>query len=396
MPIGTRPDLLSPDLFRGTDFYTAFAWYRQHEPVSWHPSDDDAPGFWSLTRHRDIVAAHRDTTRLASGSGMRLGADSRAVAAVSNRMMIVADPPHHTRLKRVFIQKFAGEALKRAEPQVDGVVEATVTRALADGGSDVIEYLKHIPTDVICAIMGLPREDWRWIGERTTTAFESPSEVERITANSEIFRYFQELVAANRRTGANEFIHAMSAAAGAASGTPGLSDEELVLNFSGILAGGNETTRYTLAALTLELARNPQEWTRVRTADVDVATATEEALRWSVPGMHVMRTAVQPVQIGEHEAQPGDRIVTWIGSANRDEDVFDRPDIFDTGRTPNRHLSFGAGRHMCLGSRLARMEIAAYLRALRAVRSLTLTGAPVYNGSHFTWGLSELPLKLST
>ena len=392
MPIGTRPDLLSPGLFSGTDFYAAFAWYRRNEPVSWHQSNDDGPGFWSLTRHSDIVAVHRDTTRLSSRSGMRLGADSRAVAAVADRMMIVADPPHHTRLKRLFIQQFSTEALRRAEAQVDGVVAATVERALCADEADVIEYLKCIPTDVICAIMGLPRADWRWIGERTTAAFESPSEVERLGANSEIFRYFQELVAANRRSGHNEFIRAMSGFSTA--GAPELSDEELVLNFSGILAGGNETTRYSLAALTHELARNPREWTRVQTGDVDVATATEEALRWSVPGMHVMRTALEPVRIGERDILPGDRVVTWIGSANRDEEVFDRPDSFDTGRTPNRHLSFGSGRHLCLGSRLARMEIAAYVRCLRRVRSLTLTDAPVYNGSSFTWGLSQLPLKI--
>ncbi|MEU5222837.1 cytochrome P450 [Streptomyces toyocaensis] len=241
--------------------------------------------------------------------------------------------------------------------------------------------------------MGLPRADWAWIGEKTTEAFESPSEVRRITANSEIFKYFYDLVRENRRTGANEFVSGLTARAGSGSG---LTDEELVFNFAGILAGGNETTRYTLAALTLELARHPDQWRRIAEGEVDPSVATEEGLRWSVPGMHVMRTATEAVRVGDAEVAPGERVVTWIGSANRDPEVFDAPDVFDVGRTGNRHVSFGAGRHVCLGSRLARLEITAYLRALRGmVTSVELNGPPRYNGSNFTWGLNELPAVLS-
>ncbi len=240
--------------------------------------------------------------------------------------------------------------------------------------------------------MGLPRDDWEWIGRKTTEAFESPSEVRRITANGEIFKYFSDMVRENRRTGANEFISGLTAQN--ADGT-GLTDEELVFNFSGILAGGNETTRFTLAALTLQLVEHPDQWDRILRGDVEPGVATEEALRWSVPGMHVLRTATEALTVGDVEVEPGQRVVTWIGSANRDTEVFETPDTFDVGRAGNRHLSFGAGRHMCLGSRLARLEIAAYLRTLRGmVRAMTLEGEPRYNGSNFTWGLNELPVVL--
>lgn len=389
----TRPDLFEPGLFAGTRFYQTFAWYRRHDPVTWQEDQDG--GFWSVVRYHDVVAVHRDTKRMSSTSGMRLGSGAVAVAAVADRMLIVSDPPAHTRMKRVLIQPFSTQMLAAAEQHVDEVVAAVVadaTRARDDG--DALHLLRRIPTDVISAIMNLPRSDWTWIGERTTEAFEADSELERLAANSEIFSYFYDLVAANRNNGDNAFISGLLADRDR-EGRCDVSDEELVFNLSGILAGGNETTRYTLAALSLELARQPEQWRRVRSGEVDLERTTEEALRWSVPGMHVMRTAAEPVRLGGVEVAAGQRVVTWIGSANRDEAVFEQPDMFDAGRVENRHLSFGAGRHLCLGSRLARLEITAYLRALRSsVSELRLTGEPRYNGSNFTWGIDRLPMRL--
>ncbi|MFF3062425.1 cytochrome P450 [Streptomyces sp. NPDC057909] len=388
----TAPDLFEPGLFGGTGFYDVFAWYRANDPVSWQHPAGEPEGFWSVTRYHDVVSVHRDSTRMSSTKGMRLGSTDRAVDAVANKMLIVADPPDHTRMKRVLIQPFSNDILSRAEKYVEQVVADVVAAAVRHPGPDLIKQLERIPTDVICAIMGLPRADWEWIGRKTTQAFESPSEVRRITANGEIFKYFSDMVRENRRTDANAFLSSLTALN---SGGARLTDEELVFNFSGILAGGNETTRFTLAALTLQLVEHPDQWDRILRGDVEPSVATEEALRWSVPGMHVLRTATEALRIGDVEIEPGRRVVTWIGSANRDAEVFDDPDTFDVGRTGNRHLSFGAGRHMCLGSRLARLEISAYLRTLRGlVRSMTLEGEPRYNGSNFTWGLNELPVVL--
>ncbi|MFF2651345.1 cytochrome P450 [Streptomyces sp. NPDC058045] len=388
----SAPDLFAPGLFEGTGFYEVFAWYRANDPVSWQHPAGEPEGFWNVMRYHDAVAVHRDSTRMSSTKGMRLGTADRAVDAVANKMLIVADPPDHTRMKRVLIQPFSHEVLSRAEAYVEKVVADVVATAVREPGPDLLRQLERIPTDVICAIMGLPRSDWEWIGRKTTEAFESPSEVRRVTANGEIFKYFSDLVRENRRTGENEFISGLTARN---SGGGGLTDQELVFNFSGILAGGNETTRFTLAALTLQLAERPDQLGHVLSGEADPAVATEEALRWSVPGMHVLRTATEALRIGDAEVRPGQRVVTWIGSANRDPEVFDDPDTFDVDRTGNRHLSFGAGRHMCLGSRLARLEIGAYLRVLRdTVRSVTLEGEPRYNGSNFTWGLNELPVVL--
>jgi cytochrome P450 len=389
----TRPDLFEQGLFDSTAFYDVFAWYRRNEPISWQ--DDPDGGFWSLTRYEDVVSVHRDTRRMSSAAGMRLESVPGAVAAVANKMLIVSDPPQHTRMKRTLIRPFSADMLDRAEAYVDEVVARVVRRALDDEDEqDALRHLRRIPTDVIAAIMQLPPEDWEWVGDKTTEAFEAPDERARLRANGELFGYFYKLVAATRKGGPNTFV-AKLLADRTSDGREGVTDEELVLNLSGVLAGGNETTRYTLAALTLELAQRPEQWRRVRSGEVDPELTTEEALRWSVPGMHIMRTAVEPARIGEAQIEAGQRVVTWVGSANRDGSVFERPDEFDVGRTGNRHISFGSGRHLCLGSRLARLEITAYVKALRtSVDRLTPTGEAHYNGSNFTWGIDRLPLRL--
>lgn len=397
-PECSAPDLFAPGLFDGTGFYDAFAWYRVHDPVSWQQAEGSADGFWSVTKYRDVVAVHRDSTRMSSTKGIRLGTGGSAAAAVANKMLIVSDPPHHTRMKRILTQPFSQEVLARAETYVETVVADVVAAAVREPEPDLLTHLRRIPTDVICAIMELPRGDWEWIGKKTTEAFESPEQVLRATANSEIFQYFYGLVGRSTRIGAGDFISSLrghAATAGADPGSAPLTDEEVIFNLSGILSGGNETTRFTLASLTLQLSRHPDQWHRIAAGEVDPATATEEALRWSAPGMHVMRTATEQFRIGDVDIAPGQRVVTWTGSANRDEDVFAAPDTFDVGRTANRHLSFGAGRHMCLGSRLARLQITAYLRTLRRlVGTIRATGEPRYNGSNFAWGLNKLPVEL--
>ncbi|MEU5222836.1 hypothetical protein AB0G55_09280 [Streptomyces toyocaensis] len=128
----TPPDLFAPGLFEGTGFYDVFAWYRERDPVSWQHPPGEREGFWSVTRYRDVVAVHRDSTRMSSTRGMRLGSTDRAVEAVANKMLIVADPPDHTRMKRVLSRPFSNEILAAAEAHVEKVVADVVAAAVRD------------------------------------------------------------------------------------------------------------------------------------------------------------------------------------------------------------------------------------------------------------------------
>ncbi|WP_327365640.1 cytochrome P450 [Streptomyces sp. NBC_01217] len=393
-----KVDLLDPSLFERGEFWPVLAWLRANDPVHRH-AEPDGPGFWVVSRYEDIVGVYGDQESFSSRYGMRLDSDAEAVSAVAQRMLIVSDPPDHTHLKRVLGKMFAQAELAQIEHLVRRVVRDVLTEAVEAGELDFLDAAKKIPNHVVCSLMDIPRGDWEWVGEITTEAFEGGDEETRQGAHGEIFLYFTELLADRRKNPGSDFVSRV-ALDRRATDVPGqerpLSDEEIVFNCNGVLAGANETTRYSAAGGVLALIENPGQWAALRAdGPAAVPSAVEEVLRWTVPGVHAMRTALRPTTIGGVRIAVGDRVTLWNVSANRDETVFAHADRFDVGRSPNRHISFGAGRHLCLGARLARMELNMFLTELIGlVDRMELLGEPKYNASNFTWGICSLPLRL--
>jgi cytochrome P450 len=142
-------------------------------------------------------------------------------------------------------------------------------------------------------------------------------------------------------------------------------------------------------------ARQPEQWQALRDGRVELSTAVEEILRYHSPAMHLGRTATTDVVIGGRTIRAGDLVTAWNASANHDDRVFDRPDVLDLGRSPNRHLTFGFGPHFCLGAYLGRAEMTAVLDALRrTVQDIRLRGEPEPLFSTFLRGYSSLPVEL--
>ncbi len=391
-------DLTDPALFAHNEFWPVLAWLRANDPVHRHP-EPDGPGFWVVSRYHDIAAVYANHEVFSSRFGMRLDSNPDAVSMVSQRMLIVSDPPDHTDLKRVLSKAFGPSEVPRLQDVVRRVVRAVLAGAVEVGDLDFLTVAKQIPNHVVCALMGIPRADWEWVGDTTTEAFSADDDDVRGGAHGEIFLYFEDLLRQRREAPGDDFVSRI-AHEERATDVPGerrrLTDEEIVFNCNGVLAGANETTRYSAAGAVLALAQNPDQWHTLRTAGAPgVPDAVEEVLRWTVPGMHAMRTALTPARIGDVRILPGDRVTLWNGSANRDEAVFTDPDSFRVDRTPNRHLTFGAGRHLCLGARLARIELTAFFAELiDRVEAIDLLGAPKYNSSNFTWGLRDLSVRL--
>lgn len=391
-------DLLDPEPFRRDDFWDTFAWLRANEPVYRHP-EPGGDGFWVLSKHRDIVNVYADSDTFSSARGMRLGSEPAAVAAVTQRMLIVSDAPHHTRLKRALYQAFGPQQMPRLEALVVGVVADLVAEAAEAGELDFIDLAKQLPNRVVCAMMGIPRADWAWIGALTTDAFDSPDETVRSNAHSEIFLYFIELLAERRARPGTDLVsqiaHDTLVDEGDGTERP-LSDEEIVFNCNGVLSGANETTRYSAAGAVHMFARLPEQWELLRRRGPEgIAPAVEEILRWTTPGVHALRTALRDTEIAGTPVAAGDRVTLWNVSANRDEDVFTDPHAFRVDRRPNRHVAFGHGRHLCLGARLARFELGALLtEMLGALDGFELTGPALFNSSNFTWGITSLPVRL--
>ncbi|MEV6596462.1 cytochrome P450 [Actinoplanes sp. NPDC051346] len=391
-------NLKDASLFAGNAFWPVLAWLREHDPVHRHP-EPDGPGFWALTRHEDILKVYADHETFSSRYGMRLDSNAAAVTAVSQRMLIVSDPPDHTQLKRVLSKSFGPTEMPRIEHLVRQSVRDVIRDAVEREELDFLDAAKRIPNYVVCALMDLPRDDWEWIGEITTQAFEGADEETRSAAHGDIFLYFIEILAGRRKRPGDDFISRV-AHDKRGGDLPGeerpLSDEEIIFNCNGVLAGANETTRYSASGAILALVEHPDQWDRlVDGGDQVTSTAVEEILRWTTPGVHALRTVMRATRFGGVRFDVGDRVTLWNISANRDEAIFDQPDRFLVDRSPNRHITFGSGRHLCLGARLARLELAVFLDELREqVGRIELVGDPVYNASNFTWGLRRLPVRL--
>lgn len=388
----TLIDLTDPGPFERNTFWESLAWLRANAPVYRHPGDP-AP-FWVLTRHSDIAAVYADSTTFSSRFGMRIGSDVAAVAAVSQRMLIVSDPPQHTAVKRTLMEWFGPARLPRIEHLVQQVIDSLVTDDVLDRPLDFIEIAKRLPNHVVCALMDLPREDWDWIGDVTTEAFGDTSGQH---ANSEIFHYFADLLATRRARPGDDFVSwvATQGSVDSDNGRP-LTDEEIIFNCNGVLSGANETTRYVAAGAMLAFAQFPEQWQRLRARGAAGAPdAVEEALRWTSPGVHAMRTVMRPIELDGQLLRPGERVTLWNASANRDEEVFSESDRFIVDRSPNRHLAFGRGRHLCLGARMARCELTALFgRLAEQVESVDLLSPASFTPSNFTWGVTDLAIRL--
>lgn len=390
-------DLLDPGPFSRNEFWPVFAWLRANAPVYRH-AEPDGPGFWVLSRYRDIVQVYGDSDTFSSRHGMRLGSDPAAVASVAQQMLIVSDPPEHTNVKRALSKAFGPAQLPKLERMVAEVVGDLVAEAVDRAEFDFIELAKQLPNRVVCAMMGIPRGDWSWIGDLTTEAFDSPDEAVRSHAHSEIFLYFIELLRQRRADPGDDLISQIAFDVPVQeSGTERmLTDEEIVFNCNGILSGANETTRYSAAGAVNMFARLPDQWALLRrTGPAGIDSAVEEILRWTTPGVHALRTATRDTEIAGVAVAAGDQVTLWNVSANRDEELFDRPEQFRVDRRPNRHIAFGHGRHLCLGARLARLELSALLGELLAhLDGFELTGPALFNASNFTWGVRSLPVRL--
>ncbi|MEV8623557.1 cytochrome P450 [Streptomyces sp. NPDC051079] len=388
-------DLLTPEVFSGHRFLDQLAAVRARPGLTWHP-EPDGPGFWVAARYDDVLSVLGDPATFSSRAGIRLGGSGEAADLVADRMMVVSDPPRHGRIRRVVGAPFTPAALRRWHDRIVAGVTDLVDEVVEPGAGgprvlDAVQDLaQRLPNQVICAMMDLPRADWPTIGRLTTDGLDSPDPIDRLDANAEIFGYFADLIAERRAHPGDDLISALLAAGG------DLTDDELILNCSGVLTGASETVRYSAAGALLEFGGRPELWAELRAAPELLPTTVEEILRWTSPGLHALRTVTRPVTVAGSELAPGERVTAWLCSANRDPAVFADPDVFRPDRTPNRHLAFGWGPHVCVGSRVARLELTALLTALiRRVRALAPAGEPVWSTGNFIHGLTSLPVRLS-
>lgn len=391
-------DLTDPQTHLDYDHGALWRQFRLRAPVFWHRGRAGRPGFWVVSRHDDGTAIYRDSARFGIERGNMLATLLAGGDPAGGRMISVADGPRHRDLRGVILRAFSQRALDAVAERVRGYTEQVVGAAIDAGGCDFAADIgARIPIATICSLLGVPDGDWELLLALNKRAVSSDlpghTEQDARLARSEIIMYFTELVAQRSQRPGDDVV---SLLAGTEVDGRRLPEHEVVLNSYGLLVAGEETSRCAMITGAHALATNPAQWARLRGGEVGVDTATEEVLRWATPVMHVGRTALVDVEVRGVAVPAGDIVTVWASSANRDGEVFDDPDAFDLGRTPNRHLSFGFGPHYCLGVYLARVEIGAVLDVLRRrAAAVELAGEPARLYSNVLNGFSRLPVAFT-
>ncbi|MFG2905100.1 cytochrome P450 [Kitasatospora sp. NPDC048286] len=389
-------DLGDPATFADHDLDGFWRTLRDTAPLHWNPPAGGRPGFWVLSRHDDIMATYRDNVNFTSQRGNVLVTLLEGGDAGAGRMLAVTDGPRHLELRKILQRVLSPRVLDEVALTVRTNTRRWIREAVESGGCDFAERIaSRIPMTTISNLLGVPERDRDYLLSLTRTALsaddEDVDEVDSEMARNEILMYFMDVVEERRESPGEDVISMLIGSA--IDGVP-LSDEDVVLNCYSLIIGGDETSRLTMIDCVRTLAAQPEQWRRLKRGEVAVETAVDEVLRWASPTMHFGRSVERETELHGVRLRPGEIVTLWHASGNRDERVFARPGVFDLGRTPNKHLAFGYGPHFCVGSYLAKVEIAELLKALRDFTlGFEQTGEALPIRSNFLTGFSTMPVR---
>lgn len=369
-------DLLAPGVFDDGPPYDLFARMRAEAPVHRNPpSGPGDDGFWSLTAFEDIVAVNKDWERFSSARRGSFLVEGGIVPKDFQPLLFnMMDPPGHDRHRGILQKVFTAGAITAREPDVRAVVNGLIDGVVERGSCDFVADLAvELPLTVTANMLGVPYEDRSRLFHWTNTlADTSMTEAEKLTTLGELAGYLVALVQARRAEPGDDML---SRLVHAELDGEQLNDAELMAHFIQLMNGGNETTRNAYAGGMLALIEHPDQRRLLLEDPSLIPGAVEEILRWHTPILHQARTATRDLEIRGVEIAENDKVVMWYPSANRDPAQNADPDRFDVTRPKARHMSFGGGRHFCLGNQLARLELrVAFEETLRRLPDLELDG----------------------
>src|SRR3954452_15320956 len=380
-----------------------FKQMRAQCPVHWTDGFADYPeeaGFWSVTRADDIHEVSRDWQTSSSATGVTAITDAIMSVDLVRAMFIGMDPPMHDRLKNLFQRGFTPKRIAEHEEQIRQITCEVLDRLEGKESCDLVfDVAQPVVSRVIGSFIGLSPEDddaWARIMNTIMAAGDpdlNPEGPEAVMQHDvpEMFERCGALIAARREAPTDDLT---SILVNAEVDGERLTDQEIVMGFFLLMAAGNDSTKATYCSGMRALMENPQERQKLLDDPSLVPSAVEESLRMFPAFAHFRRTATRDTELAGCPVHKGDKVVMWYVASNRDPDLYEDPDRFLADRNPE-HQAFGAGgRHFCLGTALARLELTIlFEETLKRFPDMQLAGEPRYVESPFVNQLKALPVR---
>jgi len=358
-------DVYDPSLATPVDvFQQRVAGLAAKGPVVYSPAHG---GHWVVTRYEEIHRVLTDPETFSSYPNNLV-----TPADFGKFIPLELDPPEHTAYRQVLQPLFSPQRMKKLSGDIRAVVSELIDGFAPRGQAEFIsEFAHELPARVFLALMDWPLEDAPLFSEATDVVLfgkpggtQEESDQARIAAGLTVAGYFQKVIE-DRRSNPHEDATStlINTAVELPGGTRVLEDQELFLMFYLLLMGGLHTVQGSLAWAVMHLVDNPAQRDLIIADPAVIPKAVEEILRIEA-AVAAGRRATRDVELGGVSIAEGDQLLLMLCGANRDPDSFTHPNDFDINRSPNRHLSFGAGVHRCLGSHLGRIELTIALEEL--------------------------------
>lgn len=414
IPAEHAAKLVDPGAYASDELHNTYTWLRHNNPLGVAEVDGFDP-FWVVTRYQDLMDISKDNKLFPYGNQPSTFMNKDG-AAFSRRFMeepvvlslIQMDPPVHLKHRLLSQSWFMPANIKKREDQIRAIARKAVERMVAMNGSGdfVAGVALNYPLEIIMNILGVPEDDFPFMLSITQEIFgpldpdtqkmlqgmssDQISEIQRAVVG-EVVAYFEKITAARRASPTDDLASVLVHAE--IDGKP-IAANALNGYYLVTATAGHDTTSSSTSTAMWALATQPGLLQRLQ-ADASLLPAfIDEAIRWATPVKTFMRSVASDVELGGRQLKAGDWLMLCYASANRDEAVFADAFTFNIDRTPNKHLAFGYGPHLCLGQHLAKMEMRIlFEELLPRLKSLSLAGEPRLSESFFVNGLKNLPIR---
>ena len=415
----TSDMIVNPEVYAHMDqLDAAFARLRAEDPVAWCEPEGFRP-FWAVTKHADIMEISRQNKLFTNGEREMLSyeqAEERVYAQTGGphllKTLVQLDDPVHYKLRHLTQDWFMPHKVKTREDAIRTIAKEFVDRMEDMGGECDFqqEIALHYPLRVIMQILGVPVEDEPMMLKLTQEIFGAQDpDLMRDKSLSEggdadkglssiqetlaqFFMYFTNITQ-DRRENPKDDVSTIIAN-GMVDGEP-IGQLEAMSYYIIVAAAGHDTTSASTGGGVLGMLNNPAQLKKMMDDPKGMSrTAVDEAIRWTTPVKHFMRTAQDDYELRGRKILKGESLLLCCPSGNRDEEIFDDPFEFRVDRSPNKIISFGYGGHMCLGMHLARLEMQAiYEELFSRIKSIELAGDPTFIRANFVGGPKSIPVR---